>query len=220
MTHWIKKIAFVLMLLPIAACQAQAEKYQAGVHYQVLPQAIRTANPDKIEVNEIFSYHCGHCFNFETLLHAWQQKVADDVDFQRTPAVWMPQMEPLARAYYAAVLLKAVDKVHMPLFEAFHIKRELQLTRNGGPSADDFAKVFEAQGYTPAKFHAAYNSFGLNSMVNQAKARMRGYGTKGTPEMVVNGKYRVALEFAKTFEGMLSVVDFLIEKERQAKAPQ
>jgi thiol:disulfide interchange protein DsbA len=58
----------------------------------------------------------------------------------------------------------------------------------------------------------------MTSMVNQAKARVRGYRVQGTPEVIVNGKYRVSSRNAGGFEGMLNVADFLIEKERSAKA--
>lgn len=212
MTDWIKRIAFVVMLLPMAMCQAQSDKYQAGVHYDVLPQVIRTANPDKIEVNEVFAYTCGHCYNFEALLHPWSKKLAADVDYQQTPAIWQPAMEAYARAYYSAVTLKVVDKVHMPNFEAIHVKRQ-QIR-----SEQDFAAIFAAQGVDAAKFSKVYNSFGMTSMVNQAKSRIRGYRTQGTPEMIVNGKYRVSTRKSGGFEGMLNVAEFLIEKERAAKA--
>lgn len=212
MTTWIKRLTFMALILPMAICQAQTEKYQQGVHYEVLPQTIRTANADKIEVNEVFSYTCGHCFNFEAVLHPWSEQLADDVDFQQTPAVWQPALEPYARAYYSAVMLKALDKVHMPIFEAIHVKREAVRTEA------DFAAIFAAQGIDGDKFTKAYNSFGMSSMVNQAKARVRGYRVQGTPEIIVNGKYRVSTRQAGGFEGMLSVADFLIEKERSAAA--
>lgn len=212
MTTWIKRLTFIALILPMAMCQAQTEKYQQGVHYEVLPQTIRTVNADKIEVNEVFSYTCGHCFNFEAVLHPWSEQLADDVDFQQTPAVWQPALEPYARAYYSAVMLKALDKVHMPIFEAIHVKREAVRTEA------DFAAIFAAQGIDGGKFTKAYNSFGMSSMVNQAKARVRGYRVQGTPEIIVNGKYRVSTRQAGGFEGMLSVADFLIEKERSAAA--
>lgn len=212
MTTWIKRLTFIALILPMAMCQAQTEKYQQGVHYEVLPQTIRTANADKIEVNEVFSYTCGHCFNFEAVLHPWSEQLADDVDFQQTPAVWQPALEPYARAYYSAVMLKALDKVHMPIFEAIHVKREAVRTEA------DFAAIFAAQDIDGDKFTKAYNSFGMSSMVNQAKARVRGYRVQGTPEIIVNGKYRVSTRQAGGFEGMLSVAGFLIEKERSAAA--
>jgi thiol:disulfide interchange protein DsbA len=81
----------------------------------------------------------------------------------------------------------------------------------------DFAAIFAAQGIDSEKFAKAYNSFGMSSLVNQAKARVRGYRVQGTPEVIVNGKYRVSTRQAGGFDGMLSVADFLIEKERRSQ---
>lgn len=212
MNHWIKRITFLMLLLPMAMCQAETEKYEAGVHYEVLPQPIRTADATKIEVNEVFSYTCGHCFNFEAVLHPWSKNLAADVDFQQTPAVWQPSLEPFARAYYSAVMLGVLDQTHMTIFEALHVKK--QPLR----SEEDFAAIFNAAGVDGLRFSKAYNSFGMTSMVNQAKARVRGYRVQGTPEVIVNGKYRVSSRNAGGFDGMLNVADFLIEKERNAKA--
>jgi thiol:disulfide interchange protein DsbA len=212
MNHWIKRITFLMLILPMAMCQAETEKYEAGVHYEVLPQPIRTADATKIEVNEVFSYTCGHCFNFEAVLHPWSKNLAADVDFQQTPAVWQPSLEPFARAYYSAVMLGVLDQTHMTIFEALHVKK--QPLR----SEEDFAAIFDAAGVDSLRFSKAYNSFGMTSMVNQAKARVRGYRVQGTPEVIVNGKYRVSSRNAGGFDGMLNVADFLIEKERNAKA--
>ena len=123
-------------------------------------------------------------------------------------------MESYARAYFSAVMLKVVDRVHMPIFEAIHVKRQ-QIR-----SEQDFAEIFMAQGVDAEKFAKVYNSFGMTSMINQAKSRIRGYRVQGTPEMIVNGKYRVSTRKSGGFEGMLNVADFLIEKERAAKASQ
>ena len=129
---------------------------------------------------------------------------------QRTPAVWQPAMELYARAYYSASMLKVLDQVHMAIFEAIHVKRD------GIRSEQDLTKYFVAAGVSPEKFSQVFNSFGMSSMVNQAKARMRGYRTQGTPEMVVNGKYRVSSRMSGGFEGMIAVADYLIAKERAA----
>lgn len=210
--YWIKRIAFLVLILPMAMCQAQTEKYQAGVHYEVLAQPIRTADASKIEVNEVFSYTCGHCYNFEAVIHPWSQKLAGDVDYQQTPAVWQPALEPLARAYYSAAQLKVLDKTHMAIFEAIHVNKKQVRTEA------DIADIFAAVGVDRLDFSKAYNSFGMSSMVNQAKARIRGYRVQGTPEVIVNGKYRVSSRNAGGFDGMINVADFLIEKERSALA--
>lgn len=205
---WIKRFIFVMALLPVAMVQAQQEKYQAGVHYEVLPQTVRTADANKIEINEIFSYTCGHCYSFESEVEPWLEQLPADVDFQRTPALWSPALEPYARAYYAALMLDAVHQVHTPIFEAIHLKKQ-RLS-----SEQDFAEIFVAAGIDGDKFSKSYNSFGMTSMVNQAKARGRSYRTQGTPEIIVNGKYRVSTRKSGGFSGMLSVADFLIQKER------
>ena len=84
---------FLLLLLPVSlGCTAEDSAFKAGVDYEVLPQAVRTATPDKSEVHEVFAYTCGHCFNFEAVLEPWIETLADDVDVQRTPAVWQPSM--------------------------------------------------------------------------------------------------------------------------------
>ncbi|MFT5037544.1 MAG: thiol:disulfide interchange protein DsbA [Flavobacteriaceae bacterium] len=210
MLKWIKRIVFTALIVPMAMCQAQTEQYRAGVDYELLPQAIRTANPNKIEVNEVFHYGCIHCFNFEKTIHPWAENLDEDVDFQRTPAIWQSALEPYARAYYSAKLLKVLDKTHVALFEAIHVDR--QPIR----SEQDLTEFFGQQGVDEAKFSKVYNSFGVNSMIEQAKARAIGYRTQGTPEIVINGKYRVTTRMSKNFDGMLKVATFLIEKERRA----
>lgn len=208
---WIKRIIFVLALGPLAMCQAADEPFKAGEHYDILPQTVRTADPDKIEINEVFSYTCGHCFNFQSSLHPWVKALPADVDFQSTPAIWQPKLEPYARAYYAAKILGVLNKVHMPIFDAIHVKKQSVKKQS------DFEAIFVAEGVTKEKFSSAFNSFGTTSMVNQAKSRVRAYRVRGTPEIIVNGKYRVSTTKAGGFSGMLSVAEFLIEKERAAK---
>lgn len=218
MKYWTRRALLILMLMPIAACQAETEKYNTGVDYEILPQPIRTHDPSKIEVNEVFSYHCGHCFAFESNLHPWSEKLAKDVDFQRTPAIWQPILEPFARAYYSAEALGVLDKVHGAFFEAYHVSKKIALRKDFTPGPDDFAEIAAANGVDKDKFLQAFDSFGVTSKVNQAKSRVRGYGSEGTPELIVDGKYRIHIQQAKSFENMLKIADFLIEKERAARS--
>jgi thiol:disulfide interchange protein DsbA len=210
MSQWVKRLLFVTLASTMAMCQAQTEEFVAGVDYEVLPQVIRTANPNKIEVNEVFHYACIHCYNFENTISPWVEALPEDVDFQRTPAIWQTALEPYARAYYVANALNILDTTHVPLFEAIHVKK--QRIR----SQEDLATFFSGKGVDIERFNKVYGSFGVTSQVNQAKARAVGYRTQGTPEMVINGKYRITTRLAKSTNGMLRVAQFLINKERQA----
>src|SRR5690625_7142874 len=76
-----------------AMAQLAPGHYQAGRHYEVLEKPVATSDPDKIEVVEIFSYLCGHCFTFAPLVSAWEERLADDVVLVHAHAVWAPAME-------------------------------------------------------------------------------------------------------------------------------
>ena len=66
-----KQLLFVMLVFLIAMGSVAAEKYTAGDDYEILPQAIRTADASKIEINEVFHYGCIHCYNFETVVSPW-----------------------------------------------------------------------------------------------------------------------------------------------------
>ena len=192
---------------PAAAVNAN---YVAGTHYEVLPQPVPTADPNRIEVTEVFWYGCGHCYDFEPLFEAWAESLPDDVAIVRSPAMWDQQgiMERHARIYYTARALGVFDKLHMAAFEA------MNLHRNQLETEDAIAKLFEDNGVSREDFDRTFNSFGVTSAVRQAESRLRGYRTQGTPEVVVNGSYRVSSRMTGGHQGMLDVTGFLIDKIR------
>ena len=209
--------ALLGLVVSLSACaEESAPEYLEGQHYKVLEQPVRTADPGKIEVAEVFSYHCGHCFSFEPMLQAWEKKFSPDTYLVQTHAMWNPQMEPLIRGYYTSVALKIKDKTHMPVFNAIHLEQKHFNT------AEDWAKFFTTDGIPAEKTLSTYKSFGVDSMVKQAEARARSYKVTGTPEMVVDGKYHISARLAGGQPEMLKVADYLIAKvraERGLKAP-
>ena len=123
-------------------------------------------------------------------------------------------MELHARAYYTAKALKVLDPVHQAIFEVMNLKR------NKLASKEAIAGIFVAQGVDLDKFNKTFDSFGVVSATKQADARQRSYGIKGTPEMVVNGKYRISAKIAGGQGAMLKVADYLIEIERSKGTPR
>lgn len=208
-------LALVMLLSYQATAYAQqgVERYQAGVHYDLLPQPVRTRDGDKIEVVELFWYGCPHCYHFEPLINNWKKKAGDDIDFWRSPAMWNDRMKLHARAFYTAKALGVGEKMHEPLFTALVVERKPLASE---PEIED---LFAAHGVDREKFRNAFKSFGVVSQVKQADARARSYQISGTPELVVNGKYRVSAGKAGGQKEMLDVVDYLVDKERRAAAP-
>lgn len=203
------KILFCLLaLIPVAACQAEEPEYQAGVHYEVLPQPVPTNDPAKVEVVEVFWYGCHHCYNFEPLISNWKKDLPAYVQFVPVPAVWHPDMSLHAQAYYAARALKVLDPMHTKLFEA------LNLDRKSLRSESEIADLFEDNGVNRDKFIKMFNSFGVTQSVKVGESRQRAYRIKGTPELIVNGKYRISARMAGSQAKMLEVADYLVALER------
>jgi len=186
-------------------------QYVAGKHYQVISVPVHTANPEKIEVNEVFWYGCPHCYHFESKLEPWFKRLPADVDVQRTPAIWRPAMEVHSRAYFVAKQLGVLDKMHIVIFKA------MQEEKKALASKEEVVALFVNNGSAEADVIKAYDSFSVQSQTRQADARTRNYGVQGTPEIIVNGKYRISTEDAGSQDNMLKVADFLIAKERSGK---
>lgn len=209
-------LAILAFVFSMAACAEEsttvAPSYKAGVHYAVLDTPSRTSDSSKIEVTEVFWYGCSHCFRFEPMVQQWKASAADDINFVHSPAMWNKLMETHARAFYTAKALGVFDKLHQPLFNA------LNLERRKLENAEELAELFVAQGVEKEAFLKAFKSFGVTSQVKQADARARSYRITGTPEIIVDGKYRVSAKMAGGQDKMLKVVDFLINKVRTERS--
>lgn len=212
MRRSLTNLLFVLALLPLIACHAEVdEPYKAGVNYEILPELVATTDPAKIEVVEVFWYGCSHCFAFESKIEPWSTALSEDVEFVRVPAIWHPVMGLHAKAYYTARALKVLDKMHGVIFEAMNLKKKKLSTE------DEIADLFEANGVDRERFLKVFNSKGIEMAVDLAGSKQQRYRIQGTPEMVVNGKYRVSSRENGSQEGMLKVVAYLIKKERAAR---
>lgn len=188
------------------------ERYTQGVHYELLDKPVKTITPGKIEVTEAFAYSCGHCYNFEPLILSWEKKLADDVELVKLPVIWRNSMQPLARIMYTGKSLNKYKEVNARVFTALHKERKRLGTE------DEIAKIFEDVGVSKEDFKKTYNSFSVNTQVKQAQARTHSMKITGTPQMIVDGRYSVAATREMGHEGMLEVVDFLVEKIRAEKA--
>jgi thiol:disulfide interchange protein DsbA len=203
--------ALVLLFSGAALVSAQPALYIDGTHYETINEPVRTVDPNKIEVTEVFWYGCPHCYAFEPLLDSWVAKIPSDVVFVRSPGMWNDMMKTHAQIYYTAVELNVFDKIHSQAFSAIHQKGNYLQTQ------DEVRALFVEQGIAAADFDKAWGSFTVTSGVRQADTRMREYGVRGVPNLIVNGKYRITVNDVVTSQAdMLKIVDFLIAKERSS----
>ena len=200
-----RSLAVVALAVTVAV---PAQEFRERQDYFRLPVPVETRDPAKIEVVEVFSYGCIHCYQLEPILNAWVLAQGDDVDFHRVPMATR-NLRALAQAFYTANQLDILPKVHMAMFAGIHdygidmsqpkhIRR--LFVREAGVDEEEFTRTFD--------------SFAIATRVRQADAQTRLYRVQGTPTIIVDGRYLVDTVSAGSAEGMLLVVNHLLAKER------
>lgn len=206
-----KMISWVVGALLIASAQLSlAADYQAGVHYKVLPKEVRTADPSKVEVVEMFGYWCPHCSRLEPVIGPWKKNLSDDVLFNPIPVVFRKNQVEVAKAYYIAKTLGVLDKAHQGMFDMIH--KQNQMPRD----KEQLARFFKSYGVSDKDFDKAYKSFATNSALASGRKKAADYQISSVPTMIVNGKY-VVTPAVGGHKAMLDVVDYLVEQERLAQ---
>lgn len=203
---FLKQLLAVAVLLFSTQVFAEA---QLGRDYKELSPAQPVRAGEKIEVLEFFFYGCSHCFHLHPNLSAWEKKMPKDVELQLVPTIFRDTWEPMARTFYALETMGMQRRLHDDLFDAWNVKN-IDLS--------DEAKIldFVAQrGVDRAKFSAAYNSFTMSSKVTRSNQMVRDYGIRGTPTVIVDGKYIVT---GLSPEDTISVLNDLIVKARKERS--
>lgn len=203
------KLFSALLFSFLISSTAFAAEYSDGNGYTTIKNPVRTSDPSKIEVTEIFWYGCPHCYTLEPLVDAWKKDMASDIDFKYLPAVFGRGWLAHAKAFHIADLLGIESELRADLFNAIHVER-----RNLN-SEDALADFFANYGVSENEFRKQYDSFAVNSRLSQADAKIRAYSARGVPGIIVNGKYLVSAQTANGNENIFNVVNFLVEKERQ-----
>lgn len=184
-------------------------RYRPGEHYYVLTTPVATEDSGRLEVVEVFSYLCIHCYHFDPAVTKWSRDLPDDVVFKRSPAVFSAQWKVMAQGFYTAQALGIGERVHKPIFEAIHVRRENLASRTA------LAKFFSDYGISQEDFDKVWDSFGVRAAVQQAEARGRAWGVTGVPQLIVDGKFRLDGRLVGGNVNMLPAADYLIEQERK-----
>ena len=206
-------LAALGLAVSVSACAEPTDhaRFTADTHYRVLDKPVAVNDPSKIEVREFFFYGCPHCYDTEPLVEQWLTGKAADIDFVRSPVLFINGAEPLARAFYVAQSKGLLEKMHKPMFDAIHKHREPLFTV---PALTNF---FRKYGVEPKEFNELYASFGVSTKIRQADAISRESKITGVPAFTVNGKYVILRQNLKSQAELFEVIEFLVDKERKAR---
>lgn len=203
---FIKNLLAVFFIL--VSAQALAEPVM-GTDYKLVEPAQATRSGNKIEVLEFFFYGCSHCYHLHPELTAWEKKMPKDVDLVLVPTIFNAGWEPMAYTYYALEVLGQNHKLHNDLYEAWNVN-------NTDLSDESKIAAFVAKhGVDSKKFSDAYHSFSVQSKVMRSKQLTQSYSIRGTPTLIVDGKYLITgLQPAES----IKVLGELLEKARKERA--
>ena len=207
-------LALLLALLPVAGLAQQLPGMTPveGRDYVTLPGGQRwSTDDDRIEVAEIFAYTCHHCADFQPLLAAWKRRQPADVRVEYVPAAFRPT-DNYARACFAAQALGVIDRIQAPLFRAIHDTRTVPASN---ASVDELAVFFRDEGVDPASFRSAMADPGVDVQMRRAYDFAVASGMRGTPTLIVDGKYRV--QGGATHEQRLRIAEQLVAMVRAAR---
>ena len=207
------RIAFVLSAMlvssPGPAGAPSASDFDVEGKYQLVqPVQPTETGPATVEVVDVFWFGCSHCYRFLAYMEAFEKEMPEYVRLRRMPAVFGENWIPHARAFYTAQLLGIEAEVYRPLFEAIHDEGRVLATREA------LMTFFEDFGVAAGEFASVYDSFAVESLLRKSITMQGRYGIRGTPSVVVNGKYRTSGRIAGSYDNVIRVIRALSERER------
>ena len=205
-----KKIVWLFGLFLVAPLVAFAQA-GGGKFSELKPTQPVSVEGNKIEVIEFFWYGCPHCYNLEPFIETWTKKLPPDVQFRRVPAVFNPRWEHDAEIFYTFDALGVLDKLHRPLFDAIHRDR---LDTANEPALSQW---LQKNGVDAKKFIDTMKSFAVQSKTKRAVQLTTAYKIDGTPAMAVQGRYTISADQARSQQGMLDTVNYLVDQVRKGK---
>ena len=198
-----------LILMCVAALLssgALAQPYQEGQHYYAIEGASNTPQ-DKVVVTEAFAYPCPACRNFLPVITAWADDAPDYVEVEKLPVALRPSWAPFARAYYTAQVMGLGADAHEKTFRALHDERQ-PIT-----SMEDIGRLYEAYGVSADEFVSMSESFAVESQMGRNRTEVRRFGIRGTPSVIIQGKWRMNLRAFDSYGEMMLAVDELVARE-------
>jgi len=183
---------------------------QASDRYKTLKTPIGVRENDgTIEVLEFFWFGCPHCYAFEPTINEWVANKPPHVRFVREAPPLNPGWTAHSQAFYAAEALGVTEQFFEPMFHQIHRhKKPLRKPRQIAAFAGEL-------GLDEDKFLKTMKSFSVDAGIRRAMSLARGAQITGVPSILVNGKYTTGSSQAGGHDGIIRVIDELVDREWQ-----
>ncbi len=201
---WISLAALILLAWNTMAV---AGEFEAGEHYRVIEPAKTVRGGDGVEIADIFWYGCPHCYTFKPMLDEWVAQNGERVRLVRLPAMVNRSWHIHGQAWYTALALGKAEELHQAIFDAIHQDGQRLNQRSG------LRSLFEQHGVTPENFDSAWESFSVDAHLRRARQLNGDYGIRGTPSVVINGRYMTSPSMVGSYEQFFRLLDELVARE-------
>ena len=200
-----------LAFLPLLAGRAWAQqRARPGFEYLTIdPQPV--ASGDRIEVVEFFWYGCPYCYQLQGPLEGWLATKPADVVLRRIPAIFRESWVPHARLYYTLEALGELPRLHQTVYRSMHEER---MSLNSADATADWAKQ---HGIDSARWLASYHAAEVERKVDESRRFTRSYSIKGTPSLVVDGRFLTSSGMSETVAGVIPILEDLIKLAREPR---
>lgn len=202
------KYAASLAGLVLFATPLLAQPFEEGQHYHRIGSPV-AAPEDRVEVIEAFAYPCPACRNFMPHITDWEDEKPEFVDFSRLPVALQPGWDLYARAFYTAEVMGVTDEAHEAMFHAVHDERRRF------EDIEEIADFYSDFDVGRESFLNTSESFAVDSRMRQNRNDVRGFGIRGTPSVIVQGKWRVSPNEFESYQQMIEAIDYLVAREAE-----
>ena len=194
-------LALTLLLITAISSDVYAQKY-------VQISTEKQSESKDIIIYEFFWYGCPHCFNLEPTIDRIEADLDMDAKIVKVPVALRDSWTPHAKLYYALSQMNEIDDLHNSIFEEIHIEN------NRLDTEEAMIEFLSKSEINTEIFSEKYNSYGTEARVKKASNLARKYQIDSVPTLVVNGKYLTSGSFVSSYDELYSVVNFLVERER------
>lgn len=199
---------FMPVYIFAAENQSNNVGFVSGKDYVELDESFRSKNKSKIEVVEVFSYTCVHCYAFEPVIHEWYKQQLPDVLLIQNHVNFSLDMGPYQRGYYTIQKLNLKDKNHLRVFETIHKSERPKFLA----TPEQWADFLAGQGIDRKTIIDTYNSAAIDATIKIVDQSVISEKITGTPQIIVDGMYVVTN--GVDAKRKLEVANYLIDKVR------
>ena len=214
-----------LAAVPASTALPESSEWTQANYDVISPAQPVTVAPGKVEVLEVFWLGCPHCYALEPYIRQWLRNKPSYIEYVRVPVMWGPVHRAHAQLFYTLESLGRDDLVEK-VFTYIH-DQETQTGSESILASNSKEDTFRQQqawavqnGISADAFAKAYNSFYVNTQMQQAEEITNDYQVQGVPFIAVDGKFSTDVAKASGSDDpnkLISLINFLAAWEHDHK---